>query len=118
MTASEGRQDDGFLGDGLELLEEVAGRAGDVDAAGDAALAILDALDDARGLFALGAGGALEFCFFLTIAGLCSHGVSPETRMWLVRQRWNAVRPGSICGLAWGWAEQEGARRAGGKLKG
>ena len=49
----------------LELFEEVAGRAGDVDAAGDAALAILDALDDAGGLGALG-----TICAFLCIHDL------------------------------------------------
>ena len=43
----------------LELLEEFAGRAGDVDSARDAALAVLDALYDAGGLGALGAIGAL-----------------------------------------------------------
>ncbi len=43
----------------LELLEEVAGGAGDVDATGDVTLAIFDALDDAGGLGALGTVGAL-----------------------------------------------------------
>ena len=54
----------------LELLVEVAGRAGDVDSAGDSALAVLDALYDADGFGALGTVGALGgiHCF-LTVAG-------------------------------------------------
>lgn len=42
----------------LQLLVEVASGAGDEDAAGDAALAVFDALHDAGGLAALGAVGA------------------------------------------------------------
>jgi hypothetical protein len=43
----------------LQLLVELAGGAGDENAAGDAALSVLDALHDAGGLAALGAVGAL-----------------------------------------------------------
>jgi hypothetical protein len=55
---------------GLELFEEVAGRAGDVDSAGGSALAVLDPLDDAGWFGALGTVGALGgiHCF-LTVAG-------------------------------------------------
>ena len=60
---------------GLELLEEIAGRAGDVDSAGNATLAVLDALDDARGFGALGAicglGGVHDL---LAVACLCNLG--------------------------------------------
>jgi hypothetical protein len=61
----------------LELLVEVAGGAGNVDAAGDAAFAVLDALDDAGGLLALGAIGALGGVHHLVTAcnfGNLSHG--------------------------------------------
>ena len=56
---------------GLELFEEFAGRAGDVDSAGDAALAVLDALDDTSGFGALGTVGAL-LCIhdLFAVAGL------------------------------------------------
>ena len=55
----------------LELFEELAGGAGDVDAAGDTALTVLDALDDAGGLGALRAIGALVSIHdLLTVAGL------------------------------------------------
>jgi hypothetical protein len=55
----------------LELLVEFAGGAGDENAAGDAALAVLDALYDARGLAALGAIGALGGVhYFLTVSSL------------------------------------------------
>ena len=67
----------------LELLEEVAGRAGDVDSAGCAALAVLDPLDDAGGLGALGTIGALAgvHCFF-TVAcfGYFGHDETPLMR--------------------------------------
>ena len=55
----------------LELFEELAGGAGDVDAARDAALTVLDALDDAGGLGALRAIGALvRIHNLVTVAGL------------------------------------------------
>ena len=55
----------------LELFEELAGRAGDVDSAGGSAFAVLDALYDASGLGALGAIGALVSIHdLLTVAGL------------------------------------------------
>src|SRR6266851_833011 len=55
----------------LELFEEVAGRAGDVDSAGGAALAVLDALDDAGWFGALRTIGALVSIHdLLTVAGL------------------------------------------------
>jgi hypothetical protein len=44
----------------LQLLEEFAGRARDVNPARNAAFAVFDALDDARRLAALGAIGALS----------------------------------------------------------
>src|SRR5215469_10383961 len=57
----------------LELFVEVAGGARDVDAAGDAALAVLYALDDARGLGALGAVGRLGGIHdLLTVTGFCN----------------------------------------------
>ena len=59
------------LPESLEFLEEITGRAGDVDSAGDTALAVLDALDDACGLRALGAIGALLGVHdLLAVAGL------------------------------------------------
>ena len=59
------------IGGGLELFEEVASRAGDIDSAGGSALAILDTLDDAGGLGALGTIGALVGIHdLLTVAGL------------------------------------------------
>ncbi len=59
------------LKDGLEFFEEVAGRAGDIDSAGDAALTILDPLDDASGFGAFGAVGAPAGVHDLfTVAGL------------------------------------------------
>jgi hypothetical protein len=72
-----------FSENSLELFEELAGGAGDVDAARDAALTILDALYDAGGFGALGTVGALAgiHCFF-AVAGLgyLRHGVSPDTK--------------------------------------
>jgi len=49
----------------LELLVEIAHRARNVDSAWDAALTVLYALDDARGLFALGTVGRLRRVHFL-----------------------------------------------------
>jgi hypothetical protein len=49
----------------LELLVEIAHRARDVDSAGDAALAVLHALDDARRLAALGTVGRLRRVHYL-----------------------------------------------------
>ena len=46
-----------WYGSGLELFEKLACRAGDVDSAGDAALAVFDALHDAGGFAALGTVG-------------------------------------------------------------
>ena len=63
----------------LELFEEVAGRAGDVNSAGCAALAVLDPLDDAGGLAALGTIGALGRVHYLLAVcclGDLSHGNS------------------------------------------
>lgn len=51
----------------LELLEEIACRAGDVDSTGNVTLAILNALDDASGLGALRA-----CCALLCIHDLCA----------------------------------------------
>ena len=65
----------------LELLEEVASRAGDVDSAGDAALTVLDALYDSCGLGALGAIGALVCIHDLgavtCLGNFSSHNESP-----------------------------------------
>src|ERR1700761_986852 len=62
-----------------KLFVEVAGGAGDVYAAGDAALAVLDPLHDAGGLAALGTIGALGRVHYL-LAVCClgdfSHGNS------------------------------------------
>jgi hypothetical protein len=41
----------------LELFVKIAGRAGDVDSAGDAALTVFDPLHDAGGFAALGTVG-------------------------------------------------------------
>jgi hypothetical protein len=55
----------------LELFEEVTCRAGDVNSAWRAALAVLDALDDAGGFGTLGAICALVGVHdLLTVAGL------------------------------------------------
>jgi len=67
---------------GLQLLVEFAGRAGDVHAARDAAFAVFDALDDARGLGALRTVGALGGVHhFFAVAGLgnLGHGLLPES---------------------------------------
>ncbi len=68
---------------GLELFEEVAGRAGDVDSAGGSALAVLDPLDDAGGFGALRTVGALvgihDLCA-VTGFGNLSHNESPLMR--------------------------------------
>src|SRR5580692_4727939 len=59
----------------LQLLEKFAGRAGDVDSAGDTAFAVFDALDDARGLAAFRAVGALGGVHdFLAVSGFCDFG--------------------------------------------
>src|SRR5215469_11392579 len=59
----------------LQLLVKLAGGARDVHPAGDVALAVLHALDDAGGLAALGAVGALRGVHdFLAICGLCDFG--------------------------------------------
>ena len=100
-------QDDGFVGMGkrkpavvagfrvlrgavgLELFEEVASRAGNVDSAGNTALAVLDALDDAGGLGALGTIGALLGVHdLLAVTGfgdLCHCVVLPAAKVWLAR---------------------------------
>jgi hypothetical protein len=55
----------------LELLEELASRAGDVNSARNPALAVLDALHDAGGFGALRTIGALVGVHDLfTVAGL------------------------------------------------
>jgi hypothetical protein len=94
---------------GLELFEEFAGRAGDVDSAGDAALAVLDALYDACGLGALGTIGALLGVHdLLAVTGfgdLCHCFVLPETKVWLDRFAWAMRRPAllvCICEAAYG----------------
>ena len=57
--------------DYLELLEEVARRAGDIHSARSTALTVLDALDDAGGFGALRTVGALVSIHdLLTVAGL------------------------------------------------
>lgn len=56
---------------GSELLVEFAGGAGDENAARDAAFAVLDPLNDACGLPALGAIGALgRVHYFFAVCGL------------------------------------------------
>jgi hypothetical protein len=67
----------------LKLLVEFAGRAGDVDSAGDATLAVFDALDDAGGFVALGTIGGLGGVHYLLavtcFCDLCHFwGVSPS----------------------------------------
>ncbi len=63
------------IGGRLELFEEIADRAGDVDSAGGSALAILDTLDDAGRLGALGAVGALGCVhYFLTVGSFSNLG--------------------------------------------
>ena len=74
---------DQSLNERLEFFVEVADRAGDVDSAGDAALTVLDALDDTRGLAALRTVGRLRRVhYFFTVTSFCdlSHclGVSPS----------------------------------------
>jgi hypothetical protein len=57
----------------LQLFEELARRARDIDSAGSAALAIFHAFDDARGLAALGTIGALAGVhYFFTVRGFCN----------------------------------------------
>ncbi len=59
----------GFL---LEFFEKLAGGAGDIDSAGDAALAVLHALDDARLFATLGAVGRFgRVHYFFAISGFC-----------------------------------------------
>ena len=56
---------------GLELFEELARRAGDIDSARDAALTILHTLDDAGGFGALRTVRALvSIHYLLAVAGL------------------------------------------------
>src|SRR5271165_3167173 len=66
----------------LEPFVEFASGAGDVDSAGNAALAVLYPLDDAGGLAALRAVGALGGVhYFLTVCGLRNlghDGLSPH----------------------------------------
>ena len=62
----------------LKFFVEVAGGARDVDAARNAALAVLHALDDACGFAALGTVSRLRRVhYFLAVAGLCNlcHGL-------------------------------------------
>jgi hypothetical protein len=62
----------------LKFFVEFAGRARDIDSAGSAALAVLDALDDAGGFRALGAiGGLGRIHYLFAVAGFCnfSHGL-------------------------------------------
>jgi len=66
----------------LKLFVEIAHGARNVDAAGDAALAVLYALDDARRLAALGTVGRLRRVhYFLAVTCFCNlghrWGVSP-----------------------------------------
>jgi hypothetical protein len=59
----------------LQLLVEIARRAGDENPAGDAALAVFDPLYDAGGLATLGAVGALGCVhYFLAVCGLSNLG--------------------------------------------
>jgi hypothetical protein len=74
---------------GLELFEKLASRAGDVHSAGHAALAVLDALNNACGLGALGAIRAL-LCIhdLIAVAGfgnLRHRDDLPETNVRLAR---------------------------------
>src|SRR5690242_3460181 len=55
----------------LKLLKELAGRAGDEDAAGHAPLAVFHPLHDAGGLAAFGAIRALGGVHLLAVRGLC-----------------------------------------------
>jgi hypothetical protein len=70
---------------GLELFEELAGRAGDINSARGSALTILHALDDAGRLGALWAIGALVGIHdLLTVAGLgnlCHNLALPGTNI-------------------------------------
>jgi len=70
-----------YLTRSLEFFEEVADGAGDVDAAGDATLTILDALDDAGGLRAFGAvgtsGGVHDLFTVAGFGNLCHGAWSP-----------------------------------------
>ena len=69
---------------GLQLFEEIAGRAGDVHPTGHATLPVLDALYDTGGFGALGAVGALlcvHDLFAVTGLGNLSHTVSPESEV-------------------------------------
>jgi hypothetical protein len=71
------------LENNLKFLVEIAHRARDVDSAGDAALAVLDALDDTRRLAALGTVSRLRRVHHLlaiTSFGNFGHllGVSPS----------------------------------------
>jgi hypothetical protein len=65
----------------LELFEEIAGRAGDVNSARNAALTILDALDDAGGFGALRAIRALigihDLLAVACLGNLCHNACSP-----------------------------------------
>src|SRR6476661_8331606 len=82
----------------LELLVEIACRAGDVDSAGNAALTVLDALHDARRLAALGTVRALgRVHYLLAICGLCNlRHDSPLTPQNLIPARNFGPR---LCGL-------------------
>src|ERR1700674_1914652 len=64
----------------LQLLVELAGRAGDEDPAGYAALAVFQALDDASGFATLGTVRALgSVHYFFAIRCLCNlHCLSPD----------------------------------------
>jgi hypothetical protein len=67
----------------LKLFVEIAGGAGDVYAARDAALAVFDPLDDAGGLVALGTIGALGRVHYLLAVcclGDLSHGNSVSSK--------------------------------------
>lgn len=69
------------MGKDLQLFEELAGGAGDVDAARNAALTILDALDDAGGFGALRAIRALvgihDLLTVASLGNLCHNSCSP-----------------------------------------
>ena len=65
----------GLAAELLKFLEEFTPRARDVNPAGNAALAVLDALHDASGLATLGAIGALGGVHdLLAVSCLCDLG--------------------------------------------
>jgi len=77
-TANPGCEGGASSASALELLEELARRARDKDPTAHVALAVLQALDDAGWLAALGTVRALgRIHYFLAVSGLgdLSHGV-------------------------------------------